>query len=421
MGAWLQSILQGAGRAGSELNEAKTANREEAQKLAQWKTQQQEIQQRLQTGQAPQVVHTYKGADGKVHNIVRNPLDGKLTDQAVDGPGEMSAEQQKLGDAEKALGRPLSPEEKKILVGVESKTPKAPYSAVRPDAKGKMWGLSAETKQWEPLPEIPGTSFKAPTKGPVGVDPIIRAQIGSPPDASVYPQGEDDPIYKAKAKLWGTQAEAIKNRMVAQRGIGYNISKIGMWVDDEGTMHPAMAGEGLKNGWTMAAQAFNVMPREAQINEMLNASGHLRTAITALQPGDAFTPDQVVKLKLAAGTGDPSLFKSVVDNMASGTLNERQQDYLVWLSQMGERVLSLRNVAGMGQGAQDLRTAIQATLPNISSGNKEFALKRLDAVDNQINLLHPGIPKMPPAKSGGSTGATTPPPGAKIIKWDDVK
>jgi hypothetical protein len=417
MGSWLQSIFQSAGRAGGELQEAKTANLQDKQRMQQFKMQMDELQQKLAAGKAPQVVHTYQGTDGKIHNLVRSPLDGKITDQVAEGPGEMSPEQKKLRDAEQALGRPLSPEEKKILVGVESKTVRPAYSTLKPDAKGKMWGLNSQTGQWEQIPEIPGSEFKAPEKKQAGLDPIITAQIGKPPDASVYPKGEEDPIYRAKAKQWGVEAENIKNRMAQQRGVGYNMSRPAGYVTPDGELVTATAATALANGYVPASPAFNAMSKQAQFSEMKSASTKLRDSIQALQPGDAFTPEQVAKLKLASEAQDEGVFRSIVSNMASGTTNERQQDYLIWLQQMGERILSLRNVAGMGQGAQDLRAAITATLPNISSGTKAFALKRLDAVDNQINLLQKGIPKV----SKITDGSSTPPPGATIIKWEDVK
>src|ERR1700723_1762409 len=419
MGALLTSLLQNAGRAGNDYAEGKNANLEQQQKLAQFKQQKQEIQQRLAQGAAPQVVHSYRGQDGKVRNIVRDPLSGKLTEQVAEGAGtELSPEQQKMADAEKALGRPLSPQEKEILLGVAAKPTanKAKYVDLKQDTNGKWFGLNTETQKMEEVPAAEGFKPKVTTAASK-VNPIITAQIGKPPDPSAYPKGEDDPIYKAKAKQWGVQAEAVTNRMAQQRGVGYNMSRPSGYVTPDGELVTATAGEAMAKGYVPSAPAFNAMSKQAQFQEMNNASGKLRGAINALEPGDAFSADQVAKLKLASESQDAGVFSSVVGNMASSTLNEHQQDYLIWLQQMGERILSLRNVAGMGQGAQDLRAAIRATLPNISSGSKQFALKRLDAVDNQINLLQKGIPKV----SGITGNQNQPPPGAKIIKWEDVK
>jgi hypothetical protein len=79
------------------------------------------------------------------------------------------------------------------------------------------------------------------------------------------------------------------------------------------------------------------------------------------------------------------------------SLSDAQKDFVIAATQMNERVLSLRNVAGMGQGAQDLRQAIQATLPGAGSGDKKTMLKQLDAFDQQASLLRKGVIKTPRA------------------------
>ena len=387
MGALLQSILGGIGRTGNEYAEARSANQAEKQKqqelqfkLQQFKSQMDELNQRLAAGKAPQYVGSYQAPTGQRINTERNPLTGALSDS----PGG----QQRLPAA--------------------ANKPK--YADLKQAADGKWWGLNAETQKMEPIPGQ--DEFKAAPKpgSQAKVNPIITAQIGKPPDPSAYPKGEDDPIYKAKAKQWGVQAETVTNRMAQQRGIGYNMSRPGAYVTPDGELVTATAATALANGYVPSSPAFNAMSKQAQFQEMNNASGKLRSAIQALEPGDAFSPDQVAKLNLAAKSPDGGVFTAIVSNLASSTTNERQQDYLIWLQQMGERILSLRNVAGMGQGAQDLRSAIQATLPNISSGTKEFALRRLDAVDNQINLLQKGIPKV----SGINTS------GPKELVYDPV-
>jgi hypothetical protein len=428
VGSFLTSILQNAGRAGSDINEAKNANLQQKQQIQNYQLQMKELQQRLGQQAAPQVVHTYRGSDSKLHNLVRDPMSGKITDQVAEGgTTELSPMQQKKTDAERLLGRPLTDKETQILVGT---APKPSASQDLQDKWAEATKIGAQQFPNDPQKAMEFARSLMPggaavnqvvfpqLKKTAGLDPIITSQIGKPPDASAYPNGEQDPIYKAKAKQWGIEAETIKNRMAEARGMGYNMSRVGPYVNNDGELVTATAGQALANGFTPAAPTFQLMSKQAQFQEMENASGKLRGAIEALQPGDAFTPDQVAKLSLAARAPDEGTFHSIVSNLASSTTNERQQDYLIWLQQMGERILSLRNVAGMGQGAQDLRAAIQATLPNLSSGSKEFALKRLDAVDNQIKLLHQGIGKL---KNTPQTGNNTPPPGATIIKWEDVK
>lgn len=228
-------------------------------------------------------------------------------------------------------------------------------------------------------------------------DPIIAAQVGPYPDPARYPQGEDDPQYRVATKKWGIEAETVKNRIASAaaeaRGKAYGEFRPGAFIDQQGNIQSGFWGDAIRRGLIPYQPGFQSLTRTQQIVEMQGASSKLRSAIDALQPEDAFSPTAVIQLRAAAGAGDESAFREVINNALAGTLNERQMNYLLWLQQMGERVLSLRNVAGMGQGAQDLRAAIQATLPGITSGSKQFALKRLDAVDNQINILGRGIPR----------------------------
>jgi hypothetical protein len=87
--------------------------------------------------------------------------------------------------------------------------------------------------------------------------------------------------------------------------------------------------------------------------------------------------------------------------------------------QLNERAMSLRNVAGMGTGAQDLRTAIRAMIPGIRSGDKKMMNKQLDAFDNQVSILKEGIAhpgKTKPASSAGGLSVTV---GGKTYNFKD--
>lgn len=264
------------------------------------------------------------------------------------------------------------------------------------------------------------------------IDPIISAQLGPRPDSTQFPQGENDPAYQAALKIWGVNAETIKSRMAEAmaeaRGKGYGMWRPGGFYDQEGNLHSGYWGQAIAQGWMPAAQAFQVLPREVQMREMMDASANLRSAITNLQPGDAFTATSVAQMQAAVGTIDtalgkfgtyvPGAFSRIMNNAASASLNPRQTDYLIALGQMGERILSVRNVAGMGIGAQDLREAIQSTLPGITSGSKENALARLTAVDQLLSRLSTGIPRtninIPPMTTtpqGPGAGTTLTLPG----------
>lgn len=175
-------------------------------------------------------------------------------------------------------------------------------------------------------------------------------------------------------------------------------------IDENGNMRYDWAKNAIAQGNAPAAQGVSVMSKQAQFSEMKSASQKFRSAIQGLDR--EFTPDQIAKLQLAQRAPDEGVVRNITDSiLGDQNLTPAQQDYVIWHNQMMERILSLRNVAGMGQGAQDLRSAIQATVPGPKSGSKEFSLKKMDAVDNQINLLSRGIPGMGKGAGGGGINA----------------
>lgn len=166
-------------------------------------------------------------------------------------------------------------------------------------------------------------------------------------------------------------------------------------------IHP----EEMQQGDVMAgaSAAEHAMSKEAQFGEIHSAIDKGREAINKLdQPLSA---EQIGKLTLAMKhTSDPGVWRTELESfLGTQRLTPSQQDLVVWLGQLNERALSLRNVAGMGQGSDSMRAAIQATLPSIKSGNKEMMLKQLAAFENQTTLLEKGVPKMPGGQVGGKS------------------
>lgn len=158
------------------------------------------------------------------------------------------------------------------------------------------------------------------------------------------------------------------------------------------------------------------MSQTAQFAEMHTAAKNARAAIQNLDR--PFTAEQIGKLTLAMRSEDAGVLRNVVETMV-GTqeLTSAQQDFVVWINQLNERAMSLRNVAGMGQGSEDMRKAIRATLPGVRSGSKNLALKQLDAFENQINLLEKGVPVVP--QRAGAGGVTVQVPGGKSYEFPD--
>jgi hypothetical protein len=246
------------------------------------------------------------------------------------------------------------------------------------DEEGAKKALDS-MNQWNKIAKPAGSQYGK-------VDPIISAYLGPMPDPSTNP---------AQARLWAVEAEKIKTRMaVAPRVAGYNALNMGRIVQgyDPNTDNYtfATAGQAIHDGLLPASLAFKNMPKVAQFGEMQTASGNLRQSIINLDRD--FSPEQRAKLQMAMAAPSEGLLTNQINAfLGSEQLTPPQQEYVIWLKQMNERLLSLRNVAGMGQGAEDMRRAIQATLPNVTSANKAYALKQLDATDQQIESLYQGV------------------------------
>lgn len=265
-----------------------------------------------------------------------------------------------------------------------------------------------------------------PKPSPFGkVDPIIAAQVGAPPDAAKFPGGQDDPAFAAASKEWGIKAETIKNRMAAAagsaRGAAFNMTRPGAYVDTEGNLITATAGDAIKNGFTPAAPTFNVMSKHAQFSEMQTGMDSLRASVQNLDQD--FSPEQRAKLQLAMRTPDEGISRNIFDSVAgSGNLTDKQQDYVIALKQMDERILAMRGVAGIGNsGSDSTRQAMVATLPNVKTPSKAYAIKQLDAVQNQMSALFRGVAKLPHQNAGqsGDFGPSNGQPEGKTGKMPD--
>jgi hypothetical protein len=118
--------------------------------------------------------------------------------------------------------------------------------------------------------------------------------------------------------------------------------------------------------------------------------------------------------------------KGALQNLIGGqfgkSLNEAQQDFLADTLVLTEQMMAMRQVLGAGQGSEDLRRAIKATIPGAGTFNKQFALKQLDKTEKTLNRLSRGVLNVPLRDTGptGAEGEVTPPAGGANT-WEDLK
>lgn len=248
---------------------------------------------------------------------------------------------------------------------------------------------------------LDGAMAAGKEKQTLRVAPEIAAQVGEPPNPGDFAKGRSDPKYRDALSTWGREVEAIKTREATASGIARakasNEYRAVQAMDADGNVYYTTAKNAIEQGLAGASQGIQLKPREVQIKDIQVASSKAREAINALD--DSFSTGQIAKLHTALTTPDDTVAQAELTALATESLTDKQQDFVVWIKQLNERAMSLRNVAGMGAGAQDLRNAIRDMLPGVRSGDKKMMNKQLDAFDNQVSILKGGIAH--PGKSGG--------------------
>lgn len=242
-----------------------------------------------------------------------------------------------------------------------------------------------------------------------GLPPEIAAQVGPPPVPADFPKGTNDPGYLKSMQAWGASAEAGKTRegvaIAGARGAAANATRPVQVLDEDGFMRYETAGQAIKEGDAGASEGTKAASRQAQVNDIKSASKHVRDILNNPGADVNFSSDQVAKLSLVMNEKDPTVFANEMRNYAASIASPQQRQLVTWLGQLQERALSLRNIAGMGQGSESTRMAILNTLPSITSGNRSMALTQLDAFDNMVSNLEGGMAKVHKRGDGGPAAA----------------
>ena len=179
------------------------------------------------------------------------------------------------------------------------------------------------------------------------------------------------------------------------RAQAYGANRPVQAIDPEtGNVQWMPAGRAEAQGAAPAGAGMQVMSKQAQFRDIEIASQNLRDAIRHL--GDEeLSPDQIAKLTMATRSTNPTILNQLKDSLfGTQQLTPTQQNLVVWLAQLQERAMSLRSIAGMGQGSDMLRAAIETTLPSVKSGRADLMFKQLDAFDNQVAALRAGLPNV---------------------------
>lgn len=260
----------------------------------------------------------------------------------------------------------------------------ATYAKLPPQAKVKL--LTDAGHFYSP---IPATAEKA--DGQIEQYKNILARQQRLPDSPDKQENIDklkgvvSYLQQAKAATVATK----KDLATAPRVAGQNARAVGV-TDAAGNTFYTSAGEAKARGYAPAAQGVKILPAQAQFKDIETGSQALRSSIQALP--DTLSAGDVQNLHTILEADTPGRINVALKAVTNSNVSPAIRRAATAIAQQNERILSLRNVAGMGQGASDLRNALRATLPNAGSGSKKVMLQQLDASDQQVQALREGLP-----------------------------
>jgi hypothetical protein len=245
----------------------------------------------------------------------------------------------------------------------------------------------------------------AKEKQQLRINPIIADQLGEPPNPTDFSKGRSDPKYAAALKEYGIEGEKIQERMSAASGYArakaFNDFKVVEVTDTDANgdpvTHYTYGKDAISRGLSSAAQGGKNLSRIKQIEDIEFASNKFKETIKNVDK--PFSVEQIAILTKALQAPDETIANAELQALANQNLTDSQFQLTLWIKQINERALSMRNIAGMGQGAQDTRNAIRGTLPYIGIGDKKRMLEAIAPFDNQVKILKSGIPK-----AGGGVG-----------------
>jgi hypothetical protein len=269
-----------------------------------------------------------------------------------------------------------------------------------------------------------------------------------PPSQANSPEGVMGELFPGKS--WGdlsagergiVNKEANKRAMVitessgASRGKAFGNIRMNNVIDTKnGNVLVMMNSNDLNDAnaaepgrFIPAGEGGKQLGKTALVEDIRGAISNTRKSLAALPT--EFTPTQAAQISIALRSkGGSGSVDAVLGSSIGKSLTPEQIDYITDLAQLVENAMAMRSVLGAGQGSDELRDAIRATLPTARTPSKAFAASQLDKFEGQINRLSrgiPGVPLKPEAPIGGvaqpagdplegktATGAN----GAKIIR-----
>ena len=138
--------------------------------------------------------------------------------------------------------------------------------------------------------------------------------------------------------------------------------------------------------------AMQTMNRSAIFKEIDYTGGQVGQAITEM--GDeGFSPGARAQMAYVLRSSDPrSALQSFLESDVAATMTDPQIKYVTSLVSLQESAMSLRSLAGMGQGSDQLRSAITKMLPGPGTPSKKYAERQMQLFQGEVNALRKSVP-----------------------------
>lgn len=137
------------------------------------------------------------------------------------------------------------------------------------------------------------------------------------------------------------------------------------------------------------------LKQRALIEDINGAIGQVRESLDNPKMPEFDTRTRAQIYAALNSLSPQSAISGLLQSKIGETLTPEQQDYLANMSGLIEQAMAMRQVLGAGQGSEDLRKAIKATIPGATVISKQYAKKQLDVFQNTLNRLSRGIINVP--------------------------
>jgi hypothetical protein len=295
-------------------------------------------------------------------------------------------------------GVPAPPKPPAETEGVRTRADFSAWQKQHPEFDGTF-------EQWKKQQSAaPGHKFD-PATGQV-INPqtgqrYSRADANLPPEVSAMFQG---------AASMEKKKQEFAEQLAKLRGSSYNASKPLPVFDSAEGNTPTYATFGQiqrsPGRYIPSGPGAKAIASENLMQDIQGTSKLTRDSILGLK--EDFPEEMKVKIAAAMRADDPhASLDQLIASSALGNLTPDQQDFLIATRQLAENAMAMRGVLGAGQGSDDMRNAIRATLPGLLSPDRAYALRQLNAFDATIQRLHRGVPRVSLNESAAGGAAQT--------------